>query len=406
MKRTLRLRLTRGLLRIAAVGLLGGAVLIGKPERVTAANWTVDTLLDEQDSSCSDGDCSLRDAIGEASDGDVIDFAVSGTITLTIDDLHVDKALTFNGPGSDRLTISADGLSSVFTIGSAKDVTLEGLALTKGHRGIYNHLGNVTVSNCAIHDNIGSGNGGGIYNDANLVLTNSTLSGNHARAGGGIYNDYGVIAITNSTVSGNWTDPDEHGGGIYNAGTLTLTNVTVTNNHAGGDGGGIYEESRETTYLKNTILEGNTASNQGPDCFGGAGQIVSLGYNLLGDTSSCTVDGDTATMLFNLNPMLGPLALNPPGSTATHALLTKSPAIDAIPPLSCTILTDQRGIDRPQSTACDIGAYEYMPPIVGGTTVAGNVPVSVFASVAGAILLLLAAIGAARRTVPKRPEIS
>jgi hypothetical protein len=35
-----------------------------------------------------------------------------------------------------------------------------------------------------------------------------------------------------------------------------------------------------------------------------------------------------------------------------------SPALDAIPVGSCTVSNDQRGISRPQGTACDIGAFE------------------------------------------------
>ena len=64
------------------------------------------------------------------------------------------------------------------------------------------------------------------------------------------------------------------------------------------------------------------------------------------------------------------MALNPPGNTETHALLGGSPAIDAIPPLSCAVTTDQRGVARPYGDGCDIGAYEYEPPApVGGASV-------------------------------------
>jgi hypothetical protein len=51
------------------------------------------------------------------------------------------------------------------------------------------------------------------------------------------------------------------------------------------------------------------------------------------------------------------------GDTKTHALLPGSPAIDAIPVVSCTLPTDQRGALRPVvqislDTPCDIGAFE------------------------------------------------
>jgi hypothetical protein len=62
---------------------------------------------------------------------------------------------------------------------------------------------------------------------------------------------------------------------------------------------------------------------------------------------------------------LGPLQLNLPGTTPTHALLTGSVAINAV--TDCTdlqaptpqpVTTDQRGVSRPQAGVCDVGAYE------------------------------------------------
>jgi hypothetical protein len=45
----------------------------------------------------------------------------------------------------------------------------------------------------------------------------------------------------------------------------------------------------------------------------------------------------------HIDPILGPLADNG-GSTLTLALLPGSPALDAIPPVKTTPLTDQRGV--------------------------------------------------------------
>jgi hypothetical protein len=43
------------------------------------------------------------------------------------------------------------------------------------------------------------------------------------------------------------------------------------------------------------------------------------------------------------------------------ALLEGSPAIDAGNPTACPV-TDQRGVARPQRSACDVGAFELEPP--------------------------------------------
>ncbi len=49
-----------------------------------------------------------------------------------------------------------------------------------------------------------SGDGGGIFNDGTLTVTNSTFSGNSAvDGGGGIYNSGGTLTVTDSTFSGN-----------------------------------------------------------------------------------------------------------------------------------------------------------------------------------------------------------
>jgi hypothetical protein len=59
-----------------------------------------------------------------------------------------------------------------------------------------------------------------------------------------------------------------------------------------------------------------------------------------------------------LSQILSPLANNG-GPTKTHALVSGSPAIDAIPSADpgCT-RTDQRGVPRPRGPGCDIGAFE------------------------------------------------
>jgi hypothetical protein len=45
------------------------------------------------------------------------------------------------------------------------------------------------------------------------------------------------------------------------------------------------------------------------------------------------------------------------------ALSPGSPAVDVIPASTpgCAGTADQRGVDRPQGAACDIGAYELIP---------------------------------------------
>jgi CSLREA domain-containing protein len=59
------------------VGVFASAFGVSPPPMVHAAIITVDTLSDETDGSCSDGDCSLRDTLAIANDGDTITFGHS-----------------------------------------------------------------------------------------------------------------------------------------------------------------------------------------------------------------------------------------------------------------------------------------------------------------------------------------
>jgi hypothetical protein len=55
--------------------------------------------------------------------------------------------------------------------------------------------------------------------------------------------------------------------------------------------------------------------------------------------------------------------VNAPATTASHALLPGSSAIDAGNCSYGSVVDDQRGVARPQGPACDIGAYELRTPI-------------------------------------------
>ena len=151
-------------------------------------------------------------------------------------------------------------------------------------------------------------------------------------------------------------------------------NATITGNQAAVQGGGLYAESQpfqstERPVLRDTILAGNTAGTN-PDC---GGAPASDGHNVLGIGGAC-IDFTAAkadkvgTAASPLDPRLGPLTNNG-GTTATHALLAGSPALNA--GANCTA-ADQRGLARP--LACDIGAFELDATacLTGGPTLCLN----------------------------------
>jgi hypothetical protein len=240
----------------------------------------------------------------------------------------------------------------------------------------------VTLNNSTIANNSAEDNGGGIDNTAatdataTVLIIGSTISGNAAHSGGGLYNVIftarASATIQNSTISGNTAL--HSGGGIGNSAyvgdlSLTLNSVTLADNIADSDGdligGGhqvdvfAYTNGRARTAIGKSVFGHADANLTGyfATTIGGTGSIeqVSSGFNVSQrDLPFAPTIGDLA----ETDPHLGPLADNG-GLTFTHALLTDSPAIDHLPSADAKCLvTDQRGLARPQGATCDSGAYE------------------------------------------------
>jgi hypothetical protein len=142
-------------------------------------------------------------------------------------------------------------------------------------------------------------------------------------------------------------------------------------------GGGLLAEGGSTFTVSNSIIAANSAPSR-PDC---SGSYVSLGYNLVGDASTCSGFGAVGDMVGSASSPLDPLlaALGPAGGeTDTCQPIPASPAIDAGCPASpgsgfgtCNP-TDQRLVVRPidggaaAGAICDIGAHEAGGLFFGG----------------------------------------
>jgi hypothetical protein len=346
------------------------------------------------------GPGSLRNAIATASPGDKIAFSITGTINLTSGPLKITQNLTITGPGAANLTISGNQEFTIFIVdgsGSRPIVTISGLTIQGGGgansgggvantgvltlkdcvvwgndllypsdgAGILNSSGaTLTLNNCTVFGNSAEhGSGGGIANEqGTVILTNSTVSNNSAseEAGGGIYNGVGTLTVTNSTISLNSAS---FGGGIANQGPLTLVNSTIADNSATqGAGAGL------SNLAPSFIAKGNVFANggSGGNCALDGGPVTSLGYNISDDNTCASAFNGTD----DENSVVKGAGLNPDGlennggPTETMALLPDSPAVNHIPLSDCTdqkgnrIATDQRGVTRPQGSACDSGAFE------------------------------------------------
>ena len=368
-------------------------------------------------SAAGNGGCTLRAAVQEANaaDGTSTIAIPSGRYRLTIaavpaagsasdrdagnGDLDLNAEITVRGAGAERTIVDGGGVDRVFEVDGAASAHLSDMTITGGDStagesqeidlggGVLNQ-GKIALDRVEIVGNLADG-GGGMFSipGTDPVIRDSLIAANRAYSGGGLRLDAGG-EIVNTTITGNtlltlppdW--PTEKpvgvvvptvdeisgwGGGIDHRGgdDISIVNSTITGNHALKGGGGIAsgqgyapvseEVALGRITLRNTIVAANTSDAGPANCHVKDQVIESLGHNIDTD-GSCflTAQGD----LPKRDPRLAALARNG-GPTRTQALLPGSPAIDAGDAKDCP-KADQRGTARPQGTACDIGAYEFM----------------------------------------------
>src|SRR5262249_38833260 len=138
-----------------------------------APSLVVTTLADESDPY--DGQTNLREAIAYANTlagASTITFqsGLTGTLTLTGGVLTLSDTsgtITIQGPGASLLTIDGNNASEVFQVNAGVGAALDSLTIAHGSAaeggGIYND-GTLTVSDCTLSGNTASGAGGGILN--------------------------------------------------------------------------------------------------------------------------------------------------------------------------------------------------------------------------------------------------
>uniref|UniRef100_UPI003563B869 CHRD domain-containing protein n=1 Tax=Stieleria sp. TaxID=2795976 RepID=UPI003563B869 len=300
-----------------------------------------------------------------------------GTLTFTRGEILDNEAIVGLGNGGGIL-------NAPFANGSIGESTINENAAARAGGAIEN-FGNLLIGNSTLAENSAGINGGALHISGFgiAIFTGSTIRDNSAvQEGGGLWNSAdGLIAVQTSLVAGN-TATD--GGGLFNDGTdgdIRLVNSTVSGNVASGMGGGIRSEGGEVLLTSVTIADNVAAEGGGVDIASGTttlsssiigdnsattapdirGQILSEGFNVIGNTDGAVLVATDASDRLNVDPGLDILADNG-GRTLTHALLADSPAInngnpDGVP-------ADQRLTSRPQGPGTDSGAYE--SDLVGG----------------------------------------
>jgi hypothetical protein len=320
---------------------------------------------------------TINGAIAKAASGDTI-LVASGTYTGSGDQVVTpDKPISLSGGWNNSFTTQdsftvIDGehtrggmYAENISISVERFVFQNGYALAGG--GIYSN-GDLTLDHCTIAHNMSLWYGGGVAVWGNLVIRFSAVYGNRAiQYGGGVVAS-GQLVMENTTVSGNTAEGI--GGGLrvyYSSPSVSLNNNTFYENVAAEGGGFFIDSLVQNIAVRNTIIAGNTATTAS-DC---GGKLVSIGHNLIGDTTGCDY---TAGMgdLTNTDSHVGRL-IGLENHPRYRPLLSGSLAIDAGDPAGCfgsqgLLSTDQRGAAR--VGRCDIGAYEYTTPGPAASAVA------------------------------------
>ncbi len=364
-------------------GAAGGGALVYGNARITGSTFTqnsVDTSEPNDPSSTPQLGGGLAIS-GWFSEG----VAVGVTIT--------DSAFTDNHQVGDG-ELYGGGLSIGGAEATVDRVTVTGNTATYGGGAFLSDWGltdsdpAAVVTDAVISSNDATAFGGGIgvsaYLGSGVEVVNSTIADNSADAGGGmaVLGDGAHLRLLRSAVTGNTATTS--GGGGFTLGwfaTFGLDTSTVSGNSA-PTGGGLHISSDGSFEAVHTTIAANAATVGGgiavaPDALLAAMDPISdtvLGPQVSG--ADCAIEGGAGGSVFpsggrnadsdgtcgltdptdlpDIDPLLGPLADNG-GSTFTHLPQVGSPLLDAA---GVCAGTDQRGVVRPQGSACDVGAVE------------------------------------------------
>ncbi len=241
--------------------------------------------------------------------------------------------------------------------------------------GIYSYRGPATIENCIFEGNIAELYGGGIRNvlGGTKIVRSCLFIDNQAFSGGGLYYFYSRATVTNCVFAGNFAHYD---GSAIVSPAGTVTNCTFYGNHVDDDTAVVVNGMGEL-HIINSILWDDTHTE-------GYYEIAALMYVYI---SHCDVRGGEAGVYIHSDPWglwgilnwgegnidADPCFLNPGYWDANglwvdgdYHLLSDSPCIDAGDPnyIAGPNETDLDGKPRVIGGRIDMGAYEYLPPIL------------------------------------------
>lgn len=338
--------------------------------------------------------CALQTALdtAESNNEDDTVYLLAGTYTGNFDyspPQTEHRSLALRGaPGTTPQEVILDGQNSGQVLalydgstGPLAEVLIEGLTLRNGSStdpgGLYAilHAYDITVRHCIIHDNVGTGYGGGAYVEShhtvvfedNVVYNNTVNERQYGwgwrSGGGGAFIDGHIAYIRNNLIYGNRAQGENcspQGGGLWAGWTASqsyyLINNTITRNQA-VQGGGVYLEWG-SHYLYNNIIYQNDAG-EGADIYLGSNAGGAAYHNDFADLYGTWVEEGE-------NFAADPLFVAP--DAGDFHLSEQSPCINAganiVPDPPGLPDTDFEGDPRVMGGAVDIGADEYPGPFL------------------------------------------
>ena len=248
---------------------------------------------------------------------------VTGTLTLNqniamtakeaadfTNGITINKDIVIDGKGH---TIDAKNLGRIFSIGEGFTVTLTNATLINGKAteggAIYND-GSLTLSDVKLSDNAADGYGGAVFNNGELVVSDSVFDSNDIvnrgsasvdYGGAAIYNwKEGTLKVTNSNFTNNiknYKNGDNLVGAITTIGNATVSGSNFVNN-SGRWGGAISATGAELRKNSSTLTVSNTIFKDNSALYAGAVYIWGSNYNI----ADCVFDNNTAFGKGNMTP--------------------------------------------------------------------------------------------------------
>lgn len=291
---------------------------------------------------------SLRDAIANAVNGDVIRFdpnLLAGSPTITLQsEIAFSKSLNINGlyNTTDTLRISGNNICRIFNISNTTSVVLDSLVLINGYAadstgkggavhfsyssslgitnslfknntsvsnggGVYCKANQLSINSCVFYDNISGGSGGGVYCHNNLNCWGSKFFNNTSNGGSGVGigpNNFGnpnYINFYGCTIKNNTAN---YSGGGVNVSTnghleLVFSGCQIDSNIANNNGGGIRANVSAGVYTSCVIVLDNTSVSYNVVTNGDGGGIYATAFGSSVSSSSSNVNMTRSSVCYN-----------------------------------------------------------------------------------------------------------